>query len=197
MSRIRDRLPTVIVALLTLTIVLTSTANAADGLAMNDLKLKRGVADVGATLAITFEGTVSREIYLLTGHIRARPVLTIQQSCRSETDAALVQIGTQIHQHPFAFIPYQTTFDDRGHGRSVSWTIVVSYDPANDPQVGRPNPPGPNTVCPFGFVPITPLTISHVILRAWPGTIGSPPTTKKGELLWIVVDLPAGHTEFK
>ena len=196
MTRLHKRLPTVLVALLTLSIVFGATADAADGFAMNDLKLRRGVADVGTTLAITFTGSVSREIYDLTGHIRARPVLTIQQSCRSETNPAVVQVGTQIHQHPFAFIPYQTTFDDRGRG-PVRWTTVVSYDPANDPQVGRPNPPGPNTVCPFDFVPTTPLTISHVTLRAWPGTIGSPFRTNKGELLWIVVELPAGHTEFK
>jgi hypothetical protein len=167
-----------------------SVADAAH-LTLADFQLKRASASVGATASIVLRGTMDRS---LPRAIRKSPGATVTQTCRSDADPSLTQVASQTALFPFISFSSSTGFADRGNGKKVQWTVTLTYDPASDPNIGRPNPPGANTLCPFGFSPATPLAVTSLLVRVWPGTIGSPPLTDKGELLWVVLVFGPGNT---
>lgn len=197
MSSVGTRIATWAIAIaFAFSMIPQSSARAAAGLTLSDFKLKHAVAEVGSTVAITLEGTMDRDLHLATGGLRKSPAFTIEQSCRSDSDPSTVQVASQTNIFPFVSFSSTTTFADRGQGNKTEWTVTLNYDPAADFNVGHPNPPGPNTLCPAGFSPSGALTVTHVQFRVWPGTVGSPPRTAKGELLWIVLGFDAGETTF-
>ena len=182
---------TIVVALL---MSFQSSAQAASGLTLADFKLQGAVADVGTTVSISLHGTMDRDLHVATGGLRKSPVFTVQQSCQSDSNPSLVQVASGTINFPFASFSSTTAFVDPGHGKKVEWNVTLFYDPAADPILGRPNPPGPNTMCPLGFSPTSPITVTHVLMRVWPGVIGSPLQTTKGERLWVVLDFDTGQT---
>lgn len=195
MVRVGKRLVFLLVACVGVLTCLSMVANAAV-ITQSDFRLARGVADVGATVAISLEGTVDRDVHTIAPAIRPRPSFFVEQTCRSETNPADVQTATVTTMHPFANHSALTTLTDPGQGQRLRWTVTLSYDPTHDGFLGRFNPAGDGpTICPLAYEPVTPLVVTRTIVRLWPTAGGPPLLTHKGEFLMLIVDVPSGHTE--
>jgi hypothetical protein len=180
------------VASAVITLSFSTVANAAV-ITQSDLKLKSGVADVGTTVVLNLEGTVGREVVALAPGIRVRPTFDVEQNCRSESNPAVMQVARVTTS--FVVISVVFVVIDPGHGQRLRWTATMNYDPVRD-FITHPSEGGP-TICPVGFLPTTPLVVTHAIVRLWFTSGGPPLATQRGEFLMIVLDLPSGHTELK
>lgn len=185
-------LPAAVIALFVC--VQTAPAAAETGFTSNDIKLTRVVADVGATATVTAEGTIDRDLYYVvrspTGHteFNVRPLFDLQQSCANSLTPADAILATVTLGPPSIALDHTIAVASGQKGRYLNWTITVFGDPATIA----------HGICPPGYVPLAPATITSMRLAIWPGLIGfSPRLTKQGELLYYLLPFPSGHTDYK
>jgi hypothetical protein len=179
-------------------------AAADTGFTSNDFKVMHAVADIGATAMVTVQGVIDRDLYATQSLFNVHPSFDLQQACQSLTDATVTITATATINWPFAQFQSTVVVPTGQEGRYLDWTVTVFYDAALDHNLS------PNGICPSGYVPLgwtiscPPVCdiawprVTGVRLNIWPGSfLGiSPLQTKKGELLWVNLTFPSGHTEY-
>jgi hypothetical protein len=184
-------------------------AAADTGFTLNDFKVTHAVADIGATATVTVEGKVERDLGF--GSLNVHPSFDLQQNCQNLVTPTDTLIATATINWPLAEYDSSVVVASGQHGNYLDWIVTVFYDPALD---GRMNH---NGICPYGVTPETtyvplgwtiecdrggechmePPTVTSMRLAIWPGCCGiSPYPTKKGEMLFVNLAFPSGHTEY-
>jgi hypothetical protein len=198
-----DKRVTLVASVVAVLIWAQAIPAAADtGYTSSDFRLRHAVADIGATATVTVQGVIDRDLYAPLFNVH--PSFDLQQSCQNLSDPTVTLTATATINWPFAQFQSTVEVPTGQEGRYLDWTVTVFYDPALDHNMTI------NGICPSGYAalgwtincpPVCDIawpTITGMRLNIWPGTfLGiSPLHTKKGELLWVTLSFPSGHTEY-